>query len=221
MKPKYGKKKEEIMKCAKSVFLVYGYKKTTLDDIASKLGLRKNTLYYYFRDKEEIFNEVLKEDLEEILSGIKDVLSNCKTAEEKVYTYFTAFSHAYIKRSKLYTVDVKVLIEFMVVILKTHDKFFTKFDEILYDILKEGIKRGEFVKHDVRSLATLLLDINISFEFRHLTAIAFESNDGPYENYSSAMQVNMQKTIEYILKGIKTTIKSNDPKKNIRGKKRQ
>lgn len=220
MVDKYNKKKYEIRKCAKSVFLAYGFKKTTMDDIASKMGLKKNTLYYYYKDKEEIFNVILTDDLEEIINHIKSDLLKCKTAEEKVCSYFKAFSNAYIKRSKLYTIDVKIMLEFMVVILRTHDKFFTKFDEILYDILHEGIKNGEFVKHDVKSLATLLLDINISFEIRNLTEIAFALSDGPCECDSTGMQMNMQKTIESILKGIKTTYNNSVHKKNIRGKKR-
>ena len=178
-----------------------------MEDIASKIGLKKNTLYYYFKDKDELFNEVLREDLEEILSNIKRALLKCKNAEEKVYTYFAVFSNAYIARSKLHTLDVKILLEFMIVFLKSHDKFFTKFDDVLYGILNEGIKKGEFVKHDVRALATLLLEINISFEFRHLTEIAFESSDGTCEYNCSSMHNNMKNTIKSILKGIKAKTK--------------
>lgn len=53
-------KEEMILEAAGQLFLEYGYKKTTLDDIADKLGIQKGGIYYYYKGKEELFLAVLK-----------------------------------------------------------------------------------------------------------------------------------------------------------------
>lgn len=204
MEIKYNRKKDEIKKCAKAMFLSYGYKKTTMEDIANKLGLKKNTLYYYFKDKEELFNDVLKEDLGGMLADIKKSMVNCHTAEEKIYQHFEQSARAYIKRSQLYTLDIKILLEFMIVIGKSNNEYLMGFHKSLCDSLKEGIKNGEFIKHDYKSLARLLMEINISFEFKHLAEATSELTEGICANGCEAIKLNMNKTLKYIIQGIKT-----------------
>ena len=50
--------KERIGKAAMECFVQYGLDKTTLDDIAKKIGLNKASLYYYYKNKEDIFLEI-------------------------------------------------------------------------------------------------------------------------------------------------------------------
>ena len=40
--------RESILKIAREIFSKYGYKKTTLDDIANAVRKGKSSLYYYF-----------------------------------------------------------------------------------------------------------------------------------------------------------------------------
>ena len=40
--------KEEILESAKKVFAKYGYKKTSVNDIAKAAGKAKSSLYHYF-----------------------------------------------------------------------------------------------------------------------------------------------------------------------------
>jgi integrase len=61
---KYDKKKEEIIEAGIKAFAVYGYYKTTLEDIAKMLGMKKNSLYYYFKNKEDLFREILNYEVE-------------------------------------------------------------------------------------------------------------------------------------------------------------
>lgn len=47
--------RKKIVSEAFSVFLVKGFEKTTMDDIAARLGVTKPAIYRYFRNKEELF----------------------------------------------------------------------------------------------------------------------------------------------------------------------
>ena len=47
--------KEEIVKAAQHVFARYGFRKTTMEEIASEAHRAKSSLYYYFKSKDEVF----------------------------------------------------------------------------------------------------------------------------------------------------------------------
>ncbi len=48
-------KRERILRVAEQLFGQQGYAHTTLDQIAGELGVTKPYLYYYFRNKQELF----------------------------------------------------------------------------------------------------------------------------------------------------------------------
>lgn len=52
-------KKEQVLQAASEVFARFGFDKTTLEDIGKRAGLNKASLYYYFKNKEEIFIAVV------------------------------------------------------------------------------------------------------------------------------------------------------------------
>ncbi len=52
-----------ILDAALEVFSAYGYRGTTVDQIANKCGLSKPNLLYYFKRKEDIYNAVLQRTL--------------------------------------------------------------------------------------------------------------------------------------------------------------
>lgn len=60
--------KDNIVSIATHIFSKFGFKKTTIDDIAQKLGKGKSSIYYYFKSKEEIYKEVINREMN-ILTG--------------------------------------------------------------------------------------------------------------------------------------------------------
>ena len=60
-----------ILKAALEVFSTYGYRGTTVDQIADKAGLSKPNLLYYFKRKEDIYVAVLEQTLDEWLKPLR------------------------------------------------------------------------------------------------------------------------------------------------------
>lgn len=58
-------------------FLNLGYEKTSLELIASEVGIKKPSIYYHFKNKEELFSF----SLEYILEAMKSKISNLNPAE--------------------------------------------------------------------------------------------------------------------------------------------
>src|SRR5690606_9515148 len=56
---------ERITAAAWQLFQQKGYRGVTVDEICARCGVTKPTLYYYFRDKEDLFVTVLRQQLEQ------------------------------------------------------------------------------------------------------------------------------------------------------------
>lgn len=55
--------KEQILKEASLLFLKFGFKSITMDDVARELGLSKKTLYQHFADKNDLVEQCVQSHL--------------------------------------------------------------------------------------------------------------------------------------------------------------
>ncbi|MBN1416191.1 MAG: helix-turn-helix transcriptional regulator, partial [Bacteroidales bacterium] len=62
-----------IVNAATKYFSRYGFHKTTMDEIARHIHKAKGVLYYYFKSKEELFNEVLKQELNHVKTELSKI----------------------------------------------------------------------------------------------------------------------------------------------------
>lgn len=62
-----------IIDAALDVFSTYGFRGSTIDQIAQKAGMSKPNLLYYFRRKEDIYATVLQQTLEEWLASLEKI----------------------------------------------------------------------------------------------------------------------------------------------------
>lgn len=84
---KSAQKRQQIISVAKSCFAQFGYDRTTLDDIGRRMGLNKSSLYYYFRNKEEIYTEVVLQEAENIIRDLQVEMLDKVTPEERIRHY--------------------------------------------------------------------------------------------------------------------------------------
>jgi AcrR family transcriptional regulator len=59
-------KRGEILGAAAAVFAAKGFHKTLMDDVASRAGIGKGTIYRYFTDKEDLFFSILDAGMEDL-----------------------------------------------------------------------------------------------------------------------------------------------------------
>ena len=76
-----------IIDSATKYFSRYGFHKTTMDEIARNIHKAKGVLYYYFRSKEELFNEVLKQEL----GSLKTVLQKIVESKNNALTILSEY----------------------------------------------------------------------------------------------------------------------------------
>lgn len=68
-------RREAILAAALDEFAERGFAGARLDDVARRAGVAKGTIYLYFRDKEELFQELVRSALSPFVATIEGALS--------------------------------------------------------------------------------------------------------------------------------------------------
>jgi AcrR family transcriptional regulator len=66
-------RRETILAAALDEFSARGFEATRLDDVAKRAGIAKGTIYLYFRDKETLFQELVRAMLAPLIAGIEAI----------------------------------------------------------------------------------------------------------------------------------------------------
>ena len=143
------RKKKQILLAASELFRQKGYNSTTVEDIATKTGLLKGSLYCYFESKEDILAQITKGPIEECLEKITEIkdsdLKWDKKISEALKTHLNMW-HAYygavfIVLSEFY-VDVNSAVGEYIVDL------FDQYKVVISDIIHQGVEAGE-IRNDL------------------------------------------------------------------------
>lgn len=76
--------KEKLLKGAEDLFLKYGVRSITMDDIARHLGISKKTIYQHFEDKDDIVALVLKTHMERQRQQFDEIAAKSKNSVEEM-----------------------------------------------------------------------------------------------------------------------------------------
>ena len=92
VKPKSDHKhtRQHIIDTARALFSESSYLGVSMSDIAEKLDITKAALYYHFPGKEEIYNAVLDEVLNDINAALTEALKE-KTLDRRLYKVITNY----------------------------------------------------------------------------------------------------------------------------------
>ena len=79
-----GETRQAILNAARTRFMHYGYKKTTIDDIAQTAGVGKGTVYLYFDNKEEILLTIARSVKHNITEQMQAISASLAPPDEKI-----------------------------------------------------------------------------------------------------------------------------------------
>lgn len=87
--------REQILEVASRLFLQRGFSRTTVEDIAQLLGRAKGGLYYYFKNKLEILEELLRREVELFKKEVEEAAGDVRLSpEERVREVLRVFIRA-------------------------------------------------------------------------------------------------------------------------------
>ena len=137
----------EIVDAASKLFQQYGLFKTTMEDIAKAAGKGKSTLYYYFTNKDEVFEAVVTKEVSEVQTIVLHAVEEVKSAREKLRIY-AATNFTELRKKviffKMVSGELQGNITQIQIMYKMRSKFDSNEVEFLKNILLFGIASGEF-----------------------------------------------------------------------------
>ena len=140
--------KARIVEAAVQLFKQFGYQKTTVADIAEKLGMSPANVYRFFESKKEICETVCLQLTGEVEAACRQLANGPGTATEKIRKLVVVVNHMSIER---YTADVRMH-EMVAAALRDSwplvKQHALRLDTIIAEILQQGMNAGEFVKSD-------------------------------------------------------------------------
>jgi TetR/AcrR family transcriptional regulator len=160
--------RQRLLVKATELFARKGYAATTVREIVTAAGVTKPVLYYYFRNKEGLFLELMGEAWERFGALIDNALKESGTARrkishliEKVYELFlNQIDVARVAHSIYYSPPQGApFFDF--------DAFHLKFQEAIGNLIREGIKNEEFRKGNVTDMTWAVIGVvNVAVEVR-------------------------------------------------------
>ena len=144
-----GRRRGLILKASRKLFLEKGFNQVTVSQIAQNAALSKGAIYLYFRSKEEIYAQILLNDIEKFHREVLLVFKEERSASEIIADFADFYVNFFLTDRELF----RILISFM---LHTNNVGFTeemnkrviqetnKTISIIERILRSGVASGEF-----------------------------------------------------------------------------
>ncbi|AEG61506.1 TetR/AcrR family transcriptional regulator [Desulforamulus ruminis] len=149
--------KKHIINKAKILFAQKGYAGTSIEDICAAAECSKGSIYYHFKNKEELFLYLAEQTFKESWEQWEKISSQCESVTEKLYGFGDYFV------STLQRPLNKAGEEFISRVgadSEIGQKFFAIMNNFMKDfekLVSKGISKGEFKKEDPKELAFIIL----------------------------------------------------------------
>jgi len=94
--------RRKVIISAGQIFSRYGFKKSTMEEIAKALKMGKSSIYYYFESKEEIFEAVVLYEANILRNELTKAIKSVESPVEKMRNYVFVRMKAFEKLSNYY-----------------------------------------------------------------------------------------------------------------------
>jgi AcrR family transcriptional regulator len=184
--------KERILEKAHELFMRYGVRSVSMDDIAAQLGMSKKTLYQYYTDKEELVDAVLSEMLEKNRNECAAYRQDAENAVHEVFQAFGMIQEMFSNMNPSIVFDLEKYHPAVYKKLAHHKKVF------MYQVIGQNLERG--VKEE---LYRQEINVDVLTRFRiESMMLPFDSEIFP-ENRSRLVQIQ-EEILEHFLYGLAT-----------------
>jgi len=157
--------KEALILHAMHLFAQKGYEGASIREIIEKTGVTRPVVYYYFKNKEDLFCQLVESLFEESEKNLNDIYDNQVGCRERL----TALIHSTFEKAQDQPVGVRFIMRFYMAppdgeMRVDKELFVQKRAEILTKIMQEGLDAGELSGNDAATLAVFffsLMDMQI------------------------------------------------------------
>lgn len=162
------KGQRRIFETAAGVFAKKGYHETTVDEIAQAIGVAKGTIYYHFKNKEDLYLALIQEGVNLLREQLEQAVAGATTPRDKVKNIIK--NHlAFIEKEK----DLVFL--FLKELCGTDlrrevlARMLSECLQIIRHVLEEGVRDGTFRAIDLEITPSSLFGMTTISAFHYIS----------------------------------------------------
>ncbi len=140
-----GEVRRRLLSGATSLFASKGYAATTVREIVERAGVTKPVLYYYFRSKEGIYLDLMREPFGKFAAIVEETLLEAGSARERLFRLCLRAYDIFLENIDAARVMYSIyygppqgapFVDF--------DAYHHRFQEAVLQVVRDGVRDGEF-----------------------------------------------------------------------------
>lgn len=169
--------RKKIIRCAEGLFMKYGVRSISMDDIARHLSVSKKTLYQHFEDKEDIVTLATQSHIERMMAEFDDVRGNAVDAIDELSKISVCLKRNMAEINPSLLFDLEKYHPRAWNVWVGHKKKFIR-DSVIQN-LKQGVDEGFFRPElNLEVIATVRMElIQLAFDDRLFPTMQFKLSD--------------------------------------------
>ncbi|PID93742.1 MAG: TetR family transcriptional regulator [Bacteroidetes bacterium] len=188
--------RDTIIKNAKTVFSKFGFRKTTMDEIAASVRKGKSSIYYYFSSKEDVFNAVVEQEANELRQQILGEVSNADSALAKLRVYIITRLKTLDKMNNLSNALRNDYLMHLDFIAELRTRYRDEEIQAMKDILDYGVKEEHLNIPDVDITATAIVLMIGGLELNYFIQ--------PHDEEMISLEAGLDHILDMVYNGLKT-----------------
>jgi len=176
--------RDQIIEAARQIFSRYGFKKTTMDEIAHRVSKGKSSIYYYFQSKEDIYKAVIEKEATLIRDELTSAVSKANNPVDKLKTYVAVRMRTFYAMANFYEAIKNEFLTHLDFINKIREKYDKEEMQMVENFLKEGVHRNDFNLDNTELAAVAIVT-------------AMKGLEIPLIKYNN--QLNLEERIDHLL----------------------
>ena len=201
-----GDARERLLSGATALFASKGYAATTVREIVERAGVTKPVLYYYFRSKEGIYLDLMREPFGKFTALVEETVLEAGSARERLFRLSLMAYDIFVENLDTARVMYSIyygppqgapFIDF--------DAYHRRFQEAVLQVLRDGVRDGEFRRVDPHDAMWAVIGaVNVAMEVELCHPPQSLGRDG------------VRRVLETVLEGIATDRKADGEKRRKR-----
>ncbi|MEO8174533.1 MAG: TetR/AcrR family transcriptional regulator [Sediminibacterium sp.] len=128
--------KDRIQQKAKELFMRYGFRSVTMDEIAGQLGISKKTVYQFFEDKDSLVEAVMQKEMNYMHDNCLTQMQEAGNAIEEIFRDMDCMEVV------IDSMNPQIIYDLEKFYPKTYEQFKKHKQNFLLDVIKKNLRRG-------------------------------------------------------------------------------
>jgi AcrR family transcriptional regulator len=144
---KSAERRQAILQRAAELFDRKGYASTSLDDVAKAVGIKREAVYYYYKNRAEILLAIIGPQSVALIDGLREIAARDLPAQEKLKLAIRNHLQRFDRHCLEMTVSLRDgLFEASWEVRSEMQRIWKQYERLWIDLILQGQTNGEFEK---------------------------------------------------------------------------